>query len=520
MERLQATLAMLAEKNVHLLVADDIEFMAPDYPIDGNKTWREKKKEFLAEIDGWMKEAKSERELLGLQIAYTEVEDFNAKETMMYELHRKLEDVVEWRFGTSDLGDGYYDNPGVLEIRMQASDPLTYINNYHRIIHTLGELAQEYHLGEGPVVDGLDYSFKVSYPHTHLSVWQSETPPVAPGESIDIRLVDGMKLSEFGRNMTMPLPGQENDDILAMVGSIAQAFHDGGIMVSKTDAFLNQPHKFNEYTVGPSRTDHIRYINSDNDAKAHLEYRTAKQGVFAHKSLLLLTLAAGVSHALAGGEISEAYSDLELVEKPVLTMPPEDLDREFRRLFGVFKEGVLQEDGTIGQLREYAATYYDDIAFDMNQEFVTNQTFHELMDAVYNNVRIGENGQFEIIDREKLENSSFAEAADKLEKIKLEGTMLAPTSNTGKDKIPTGKTWGEYLAETAPESELLRATFGEDLLQALVAISKEHYEEMKAFVKEAKKDDDDTPGDRNRPIQRFAARHHDTNVDGPDGASV
>lgn len=73
--------------------------------------------------------------------------DFSLSELVMCKLHEvTLPDVLEYRFGTGALGDGYYDFPPVLEVRVAKQPAEQAVENYNKVVSTIQSVANEYDL--------------------------------------------------------------------------------------------------------------------------------------------------------------------------------------------------------------------------------------------------------------------------------------------------------------------------------------------------------------------------------------
>ena len=90
-----------------------------------------------------------------------EIKKFSPQELMMFAIHEHFADILEYRFGKSIYGEGYYDAPGCLEIRVKHYDPIEAVSNYHRLIGFIKNLSA-------------DMGIKASFhsPQPHVSLWQ------------------------------------------------------------------------------------------------------------------------------------------------------------------------------------------------------------------------------------------------------------------------------------------------------------------------------------------------------------
>jgi hypothetical protein len=85
--------------------------------------------------------------------------NWTANEYFLYQLHRNLQGVIEYRFGTGTNQSGYYDNPCVCEITMHPVTPLQAALNYNLMVSFLAQHAE-----------GAGFTLKMLGNHLNFSV--------------------------------------------------------------------------------------------------------------------------------------------------------------------------------------------------------------------------------------------------------------------------------------------------------------------------------------------------------------
>lgn len=72
------------------------------------------------------------------------IEKFDFRDVIAFMMYDALEDIVEPRFGREEHGIGYYDNPGIIEVRLKPALPEQFLINYHTAIAKLHDVGTRY----------------------------------------------------------------------------------------------------------------------------------------------------------------------------------------------------------------------------------------------------------------------------------------------------------------------------------------------------------------------------------------
>lgn len=108
-----------------VMVGLELEFVCPEEAVLGFHKAEEVKRKVLLELSEEIKKTGDEFRLSELLTRYEEIEKFNDREMMMFdlvELDPIARDLVEPVFGRGHGGKGYYDNVDVLELRMKMGE--------------------------------------------------------------------------------------------------------------------------------------------------------------------------------------------------------------------------------------------------------------------------------------------------------------------------------------------------------------------------------------------------------------
>jgi hypothetical protein len=188
-----------------------------------------------------------------------QMQHFLPYEFLMYELHDvnpRTKDILEYSFGKGQLGSGYYDNPGVFEIRLKPTSPEQLCKNHQTVMEELEKLMKFY---------GARFKFKPTY-HVNISFWKDSKDNVL-NTSSDSHITLGKQVVE----------------------GMARAAYDGFCLIRdpRCEAFPNS------MGVGFSRTKFLRLANG------RLEVRLPNDTEnYQHPESIITLAMAGALHGL------------------------------------------------------------------------------------------------------------------------------------------------------------------------------------------------------------------------------
>lgn len=123
-------------------VGMEIEFAV--VPAGSLAAFEQKKAGFIADLE---KQLPGDDGTIAKKLK--QLREFNPAELLMYELIEKnprTKDMLEYSFGKGETGSGYYDSPGILELRLKHCAPSAVCRNRHIVLDEIEKIIDSYHL--------------------------------------------------------------------------------------------------------------------------------------------------------------------------------------------------------------------------------------------------------------------------------------------------------------------------------------------------------------------------------------
>lgn len=298
-----------------------MEFVCPEDAIKGFTHWQDVKQQVLLELSQRRDSAATELERKTVTDRISQVETFNAREMLMYdliELDPRTKDVLEPVFGKSRDGDGYYDAQGVLELKTKPTDPRTVMVNRNVVLQVLFDKAATY---------GIDLR---SYPsfHVNISFWDDK------GNLFDDSHPD---FSTKGK---------------ALTEGITKAFYDGIFILLRKHEMKSDRLMSLGLTV--DRQGWIRY------SSGRVEVRSSIDGNLQDQGMLTTTLLAGALYGLSNQEKKDVIPAVEVIS-PVV----HHVKDQYKVTSHILNNSLIHEDGSVEVPNEYIKEHVDSLEYEL-----------------------------------------------------------------------------------------------------------------------------------------------------------
>jgi len=334
---LESQVDRLQEHGIDTLVGLEMEFSMSEEPIATFDHWISVKNDILLQLYESAELAESEDEYQLILDKIHQVQKFNAREVLMYDLIEcdlRTRDIFESLFGINRDGQGYYDARGVLELKFKPVDPQTALFNRVKVLEILFEKAAEY----GLVLDSLP-SF-----HVNISFWDENG-----------NIFDDSHPDFFTKGK-------------ALVEGIAKAFYDN-IFVLLNKSEINSD-ELRDFEISVHRMSLLRY-SSD-----RIEVRPSVHGSLQDPNIIIATFLAGALYGLSNQEKDELLKAHEVIS------PVVHHESGLLKVFShVLSNSTIDEHGFLTVNEEYVRDHIQTLEYELG--LVDEPPSDSLVNAIY-----------------------------------------------------------------------------------------------------------------------------------------
>lgn len=299
----------------------EMEFSCPEEPVTGFDRWLVVKSQILSNLQMQASVTYDDKKKSELEAKILQINDFNAREIMMYELielNSRSREVLEPLFGQTRDGDGYYDGRGVLELKLKPVDPVSAIKNRSLILKELYDTATQY---------GLEINSHPSF-HINVSLWDKN------GNIFDDQTKSFEKYAKY------------------VTQGVTKAFYDAVLVIlNKYDVSSD---KLVKLALDVNRQNLLRY-SSD-----RVEVRPSVHSNFQDPDIMLSVFLAGAIYGLKNKDRGVQVKAVK-VESPIVHHTRDTV----KVTSHLINNSTIADDGILSVSEEYIGEHIDTLEYEL-----------------------------------------------------------------------------------------------------------------------------------------------------------